>query len=285
MTTEPLVAALLELDAELRGSIPLYIGGGLGLYLKQVYLENHPEIRTLFPLDRMPLARTTQDIDVFLRAEIVTDPERVRPLRDALDHLGYTVVDSAKFMQFVKPWPPGTVKIDLLAGPLGPFSNRVPSDDRRIKPQPSINLHARKVEAAIGIEENPFEISMSGMLPTKSIHETVVLVPQAFTFVLMKLMAFHDRVQDQNKELGRHHALDLYRIIGLLTKDEEQHALSLAAQHATNPVVIDARELAEQYFIANNGIGRLRIREHKLFREEFDLDRFALELRRLLHGT
>jgi hypothetical protein len=70
---DPLLTTLLDLDAALAWEQPLVIGGGYGLYLKQLYLTEHPEIQTLFPLQDLPEARTTKDIDLILRAEVVTD--------------------------------------------------------------------------------------------------------------------------------------------------------------------------------------------------------------------
>lgn len=42
-----------------------------------------------------------------------------------------------------------TNDIDLLAAPLGRFAERVPKDSRRVKPRPSVKLHASKLEEAV----------------------------------------------------------------------------------------------------------------------------------------
>jgi len=44
--------------------------------------------------------RVTNDLDVFLRTKVITDAERLRPLREALDRLGFTVIPSAQNYQF-----------------------------------------------------------------------------------------------------------------------------------------------------------------------------------------
>ena len=59
MPADPLKTALLDLDKQLGGNAGLCAGGGYGLYLKQLYLYEHPELRTLFPLDTLPTARIT----------------------------------------------------------------------------------------------------------------------------------------------------------------------------------------------------------------------------------
>ena len=114
MVRDPLLTTLLDLDAALE-SQELIIGGGYGLYLKQLYLKQNPQIRTLFPPSALPSARTTEDIDLILRAEVVTDSKSMKAIREALDTLGFTVVATAKYTQFVRDMQPGQVKIDLLA--------------------------------------------------------------------------------------------------------------------------------------------------------------------------
>ncbi|MEZ5951963.1 MAG: hypothetical protein R3C12_22805 [Planctomycetaceae bacterium] len=54
--------------------IPLIIGGGFGLYLRQEQLRQSGE-RTL--LQQLPEPRATNDIDLFVRMEILVSAERV----------------------------------------------------------------------------------------------------------------------------------------------------------------------------------------------------------------
>ncbi len=283
MDRNPLKTTLLDLHALLGDRVELLIGGGYGLFLKQLYLQAHPEIRTLFPRTALPSARTTQDIDLILRAEVVTDSESMRPIREALDSLGFEVVESAKYTQFARKTDAGTVKIDFLAAPLGDFAQRVPKDSRRVKPRPSVKLHASKMEEAVAVERHPLEIPIEGVLSSGEPYSAKVFIPQAFSYLLMKLCAFRDRMDDEDKQLGQHHALDIYRIVGLLTRAEDADVRALSAEFATDPTVIAAREIASVHFIDEEGIGRLRIREHQLFLPTFDLERFATELGHLLN--
>lgn len=285
MAQEPLLTTLLDLDSALNSQQKLIIGGGYGLYLKQLYVRDNPQIRTLFAVNDLPSARTTEDIDLILRAEIVTDSESMKLIRGVLDHLGFTVVETAKYTQFVRPMSPGQVKIDLFAAPLGEFASRVPKDARRVKPRPSVDLHASKLEEALAVDRHAIPIPIQGQLSSGETHRTEVLIPQAFTYLLMKLCAYRDRMDDPDKNLGRHHALDVYRIVGLLTQDEDADVRSLSAEFVEHPVVIDAREIAATHFISPDGIGRLRIREHPLNSTALDLDRLAGELAKLLAVT
>ena len=67
MAYDPLLSTLLDLDSALNSPQKLIIGGGYGLYLK-LYLKANSQIRALFPVDKLPIARTTEDIDLFWRA-------------------------------------------------------------------------------------------------------------------------------------------------------------------------------------------------------------------------
>lgn len=282
MAQEPLLTTLLDLDAALTSTPKLIVGGGYGLYLKQLCLRENPQIRSLFPVESLPTARTTEDIDLILQAEIVTDSESMGTIRAALDQLGFTVVETAKYTQFARQMPTGQVKIDLLAPPLGKFASRVRNDSRRVRPRPSVNLHASKLEEALAVDRHAIPMPIRGELSTGAAHSTEVLIPQAFTYLLMKLGAYRDRVEDDDKNYGRHHALDIYRIVGLLTEEEDSHVRQLYAEFAEHPTVVQAREVAIAHFIAPDGLGRLRIREHQLYSaQQVDLDRLAAELKNL----
>ena len=285
MALDPLRTTLLDLDAALNPSQRLIIGGGYGLYLKQLYLQGNPLIRTLFAWDSLPRARTTEDIDLILRAEIVTDSASMKALREVLDQLGFLEVPTAKYTQFVRPMALGQVKIDLLAAPLGEFETRVQKDVRRIKPRPSVGLHASKLENALAVDRHAIPIPFDGQLSSGQWHKTEVLIPQAFSYLLMKLIAYRDRMNDADKNLGQHHALDIYRIVGMLTQSEDADVRRLSAEFAGHHVVIDAREIAAKHFVSSDSIGRLRIREHPLYSSSIDLNRLAVELEQLLANS
>ena len=211
MPTDPLTITVLDLDAALGGNADLLIGGGFGLYLKQLHLEQSDE-RTLLPRSRWPRARTTQDIDLFLRAEIIIDAERMASYRQVIDQLGFVVEQDAKWLKFARQVSGLTVLIDLMVGPLGELETKVERRNVRVKPKGTSGLHARAADDALEVEHDPLRFPVSDDDRTCE-----VLIPQAFSFALMKLGALRDRIDDANKDEGRHHALDLYRIMAMLT--------------------------------------------------------------------
>jgi len=276
MATDPLTSTVLDLDAALGGNADLLVGGGFGLYLKQLHLEESDE-KTLLPRSRWPRARTTQDIDLFLRAEVIIDANRMAGYRQAIDQLGFVVEKDAKWLKFARQVDGLTVLIDLMVGPLGELETKVERRNVRVKPKGSSGLHARAADDALEVEHDPLRVSVSDEDRTCD-----VLVPQAFSFALMKLGALRDRIGDADKDEGRHHALDLYRIMAMLTESEETTAKVLRVRHAGNPVVVEAIRATDELFAGARGLGRIRLREHPLCPKDADPDWLAAELRRLI---
>jgi hypothetical protein len=271
---------LLDLLSQLEGhEIPLILGGGYGLLLKQQHLRTQ-NVPTLFDVEIWPEARSTNDLDVFLRAEVVTDAGRMRMIRQVLGNLKYEVVESANFYQFFKPvLPSGIIKIDILVGPLGQWDARANKDVRRVRPKIGGDLHARRVDEALGIEDGCTAIPVRGNLTSGESCEALVYIPHAFSYLMMKLFAFQDRKDDADKEMGRHHALDIFRILAMLTKDEYASVKTMREQYAENPLVQEAERIIREQFGGEESIGVLRLREHSLFRREMDVERFLRELR------
>ena len=118
---DQLTASLLDLLHALEGQdIPITVGGGFGLYLKRRHLETTRQ-RTLF--DQLPQPRSTNDLDLFLRTEVLVDLERTRQVAAAITQLGFNAVEAAKYLQWqrevIVAGVPQQVKIDVLVGPLG----------------------------------------------------------------------------------------------------------------------------------------------------------------------
>ena len=140
-----LSTALLDLFYELRETdVKPIICGGFGIYLKTEYVRQLG-VRTL--LSEWPAPRSTNDLDLFLRPELLIESTKLRPFADAITRLGYQVVPSAKFYQFWKPCSgeteAGGIKIDILTGPQSCFTGTpVKIDGRRARPKPSVGIHA-----------------------------------------------------------------------------------------------------------------------------------------------
>jgi len=274
MNAAPLITTLIDLDRAIGSpSFKVILGGGFGLYLRQVHLQEQAGLRTLLPGELWPLPRGTEDIDVFLPTEIVASLADMKRLREALDRIGFKPVEEAKFLHFSKPWlPAGRVKIDMLTGPLGPTSKaKVKITRPRVRPRGELELHAYLTEEALDFEESLQEMTITGHGSDNTPGTVTVFIPQAFTFLLMKLHAFADRLNDPKVDLGRHHALDVYRIVAMLTEAEFDQVRQLAKKHSASRPVVRVRQIIREHFSSPSAMGLIRLREHTLFTPRMDV--------------
>lgn len=260
MTMQPLTTALLDLAHELpKFPSPLYIGGGFGLYLKQRHLERQPALQTLIPGEHWAPARTTEDIDLLLPTEIIINPSHMRSIRAALDRLDYR--PEVEHFQFVKQTPLGPVKFDLLTCDVpDEHADKVRLKPPRVQPVEKVQLHAYLTREALALGLAPFEFSLSGRRSTGDAAAITAHIPNPFTYLLMKLHAFRDRASDERKNLASHHALDIYRIISMLTREEFELVGSLRTQSARAGPVREAQAIVRGAFRSADSTGMLRLR-------------------------
>lgn len=276
-----LKSALLDILYETRSNdLKLILGGGYGIYLKREYVAQ-TQVSTL--LSELPETRSTNDLDLFLRPELLITSLRVKPLADALRKLGYMVIQGAEKYQFAKAGPTGgregAMKIDLLTGPRSRFADSTAKvDSRRVQPRPSVDLHAHPVDEAILLENELLAIVVDGRMSNGVGYSASVHLPHPLTFAMMKLFAFRDRVEDSDKGFGIYHALDLYTILALMSEAEWNRAEALRAEHATNPMMEEAGAIVEKYFASPTALGMIRIQESPYYRKELELAGFMSAL-------
>jgi len=279
--------SLLDLLHELRDAgIPLIVGGGFGIVLR---VENArvPGQRTL--LREWPEPRSTNDLDLFLRPELLIHAGRLTALRNAVAALGYTPVPGAENYQFARKGASGSevggVKIDLLTGPASSFAGTsVKADARRARPVPSVGIHAHPVDEAPTLEEGLLPMTLKGTLSSGGPWQCAVLLPNAYTFLMMKLCAFHDRLNDSTKDLGRYHALDLYSIMATTTESEWRQATALRDRMEGHPQAARAGALVAKLFASPEALGALRLRESPYYRPQLQLADFLSALHELFPG-
>jgi hypothetical protein len=283
-----LETALLDLLYEVRDKdIPLIIGGGFGIYLRMQHIRKSGG-RTLF--SSLPEVRSTNDLELFLRVELLLNSEKLKPLADAILHLGYKPVRGAENYQFAKTGPDnsifGSIKIDLLTGPRRFFKDsRLRIDARRVRPNPSVGIHAHPVDEVPTLEEKLLPVILAGTLITGTKWETEVFLPHTYSFLLMKLFAFRDRVNDSEKGLGRHHALDMYTIVGLTAETEWQECIEFSKKMRADTLFVEAGNIITEYFSNKEQLGLLRIQENEYYRPDFQLNDFIAVLAELFSMT
>ncbi len=274
---DPMKTALLdflhELDALPR---PVIVGGGYGLYLKQTDLGFSSATRTLLPVAAWPNPRSTEDFDVFLPTEILT-ATHMQTIRAGLDRLKYTAVEHAKFLRFEKTIGEfGRAKLDFLTGPIIDPDMRKTlklTNLPRVRPKEKVELHAYLTPEALEFDNLPFCVEITGARSTGETARESVYVPQTFTFLLMKLHAFSDR-QARGIDAGRRHALDVYRVAALMTEPEYEQAKLMLSKYRGHPELAKARRIVSEEFKDQNSIGLLRLREHPLFHDRMEIEKF-----------
>lgn len=288
ITIPKLQTAFLDLLHAMKGSdMKLIVGGGFGIYLKVDHVGRQG-VRTL--LREWPEPRSTNDIDLFLRPEFLIDAAKLQPLAAAISRLDYKVVPGREKYQFSKPGEggleAGSIKLDILTGPKERFrGSRAKVDDRRVRPKPSVGVHAHPVEEAVTLEEGLLPVALDGNLSSGEPWQAEVFLPHPYTYLMMKLFAFKDRLEDPDKEYGRYHALDLYSILATTTEKEWRHALEIGARLEEEPYVLEAGRLVLQHFSTREGLGLIRLRESRYYRPSLQLDEFMSAMKELFCGS
>ena len=258
MTFDPMREQLIKLAGKLqKDDIKLIIGGGYGLLLKREHLAE-TETPTRFEL---PEARSTNDIDTFLRTEIITDGAKLDIIKVALKDLGFKPV--APYFQFEVPIddknPDLKVKIDFLAAPPSTDEEKqlVKINNFRIRARDSHKMHGYLTEEAVTLEENliPLTIEEEG-------HSIEIFLPHPFTYLILKLFALRDRLEDEKKDFGAYHSFDIYRIIAMMTEKELEQAFAMRDKFADEPKIREARAIVSELFSSTDSIGVLRLRQH-----------------------
>jgi hypothetical protein len=282
--------ALCDLLKRLEGmGIPLIIGGGFGIYLKTEHVRKLGA-RTLIEPEFWPEARSTNDLDLFLRPELLVDSTKLKPLSDAIYELNYEPVPGAEKYQFIKPAGGETeakLKIDILTGPRDAFaSTGLQVDDRRVRPKPSVDLHAHPVDEAPTLERELLPVTISGVLTSGEQGTGDVFLPHPFTFAMMKLFAFRDRLtREPDQEGAQYHALDIYSILATSTEEEWKQALALHNEFQHHPLVLEAGRIAKEHFARPEQMGSIRLQESRYYRDDLKLRDFSSALLELFPAS
>jgi hypothetical protein len=283
MSDLDLFNTFIDLHENLSGrGISIILGGGLGLYLKQLYLIEKP-VRTLIAADGWPRPRSTSDIDVFFPLEVLISLDEMKAVRSVIDEMRFEPIPGSEYWRF--SLPENEVKIDLLTGPIDDnVKSQLKSDSRRARPEGDLQIHAHPVPEALDLSDRLEAVALVGSTSTKKQYSSMVNIPSPFTYLMMKVTAFGDLLDNENKNLGRHHALDVYRIVAMMTEQQFIETESQFQQHYSSPYVERVRSLVTDCFLTEQSIGVLRMREHAFWGANMRLPDFMGALREIIGG-
>jgi hypothetical protein len=239
-------------------------------------------------ITNIPSARATDDFDVILRLEVLSDSDKRTDFRQVLDTLGYVVVKGAEKYQFIKP---GTamnggrdVKVDLLARAPEANHPNLRADQRRVRPHQSGSpIHAHVTPEAIAVEDELLVLKLEGKRSNGEITQGAVLLPHPYALLMMKLFAFRDEHQGQKgpgrEAYARKHAGDLFTITAMITSSENDALPIFQGRYQQSPIAREAAGIVQRFFDAPASPGVARVREQLGAVEPSDIELFLGVLR------
>lgn len=100
--------------------------------------------------------------------------------------------------------------------------------------------------------------------------------------MMMKITAFGDQVGNERRAFGgRHHALDVYRIVAMLTELQYEQTRRQFSQYGHEQAVQTVVALVQRFFESPDSPGNIRMREHAFYGDNIDMAAFINGLRGL----
>jgi hypothetical protein len=154
--------------------------------------------------------------------------------------------------------------------------NTIKADRRRASPVAATRpkLHAHPTDGALSLTEAPAVLEVPGKLSSGQAFAGKVMIPDPFNYLLMKLTAYRDRRDDPDKDLGRHHALDVFRIVAMLTEPEYDRVHTNLQAFTNDAQVRSCVALVRSDFASDTARGVLAMREHQLWQNNSQLPVF-----------
>lgn len=281
MSDLDLFNTFVDLHDKLSGKgVSIILGGGLGLYLQQLYLMENP-VRTLIDGSGWPRPRSTSDIDVFFPLEVLVSLDEMKAVRAVIDEMHFEPIAGSEYWRF--NLPQNEVKVDLLTGPIDDkVKDRLKTDSRRARPKGELQLHAHPVPEALDLSDRLEQVVLTGTTSVDKQNSPKVSIPSPFTYLMMKVTAFGDLFENEDKDLGRHHALDVYRIVAMMTEEQFVETKAQFKLHSSSPYVERVRRLVTDCFLTEQSIGVLRMREHAFWGDNIRLPKFMDALKEII---
>jgi hypothetical protein len=232
------------------GNQTLLVAGGYGLFLKQRWLQQKPNMPIMVPLNawRDSIPRVTKDLDLVLGLDLIADAAMQKHLLATLTKHQFIVSKKNPRWQFIKTIAEHrSVVVELHAPQPNTLQQNLKADSRRVKRRPSLGdqgIHARINEEAIGCELYPFVVMVDNVALT---------LPNPLTWSVMKLTAAHqrwttaqnDHESAEKRAFSRNQAVkhinDACRIVAMMTREENDTAVIVAQQINNTEVFAIAR--------------------------------------------
>lgn len=260
---ETLTALAKEFGAH---KIPLIVGGGFSLYIKTRFIKKLRSSRYV----SQPFIRSTKDIDIFLSNELIVDSIAIENIKMVLEKLNFKV--KTEYFQYRKEVIVGSVKrdvvLDILSQPV-PANNlhKVKIKKPRIKPIGVKEFHAFYHEEAIVITSHLVNVEEFVHAELQEKFRNIFL-PSSLSFIILKLHAFRDRINDEEKDFGRHHAYDIFSAIIEMDELDWKNAKHQFEESKNTNVISESIKIVSKYFISESQMGIVRLRENQNYKKD-----------------
>lgn len=230
------------------------ICGGLGIYL--CFRESQGQAREMI--------RATNDIDLMLtRSQILDDAKRQAIAEIITGELKYVVREGREHMHFKKG---DSQYLDVLAPRIEGFRTQ----GSRIKLVKS-TLHGHVTDEACFIEEGLRTVSLRELPQDKRGSDLRVQVPSPTNALILKLFAFDDRDERQDRDRSQAHAWDIYIATMLTNRSDYLEAREFLSQHKDSDVILKARSIVDDKFTSVSKSGWQRVLEASSFHPEMNV--------------
>jgi hypothetical protein len=182
--------------------------------------------------------------------------------------LGYK--PKTKYFQFTKDIilsnSTREVVIDILSAPPKDIDSlKTKICKPRIKPIEVDKFHAYLVNEAKGINIGPIPIESVSILSSET-KISNIFIPSGFNYIILKLHAFRDRVEDESVDFGRHHAYDIFAVVTDMDKRDWENAASHFLSEKESDYIKSSISIIQEYFSSSSSLGILRLQENQFFK-------------------
>ncbi len=241
-------------------SSDVLVAGGYGLFLKQRWLSEGSQLRTVVPiqnwLDATP--RVTKDVDLVLGLDLIRNSTHQETIVNALEKNGFEVSErppEQRWKFFKRLEGHQMIIVEMHAQRPDPADADIRATAKRVKHKPSLGdqgVHGRTNPEAVGSELHPFQFPRDGI---------DLNVPNPVTWSVMKLTATRDRwassqdlqLNEEPREFDRaqaaKHAQDVFRVVAMMTMEERDRASEVRASIAKTDAFYIAALSWQQYFV------------------------------------
>lgn len=181
---------------------------------------------------------------------------------------------------------PKEIEVDILTEPPNDEDiKKVKIKKPRIKPVGVKNFHAFIHKEAY-LLSNFLVKASSYVEPHLQTKFKNIYLPSSFSFLVMKLHAFRDRINDTNKEFGKHHAYDIFATIRNMDEADWITAVQQREYFQGKKIFIESNKIVRQFFDSETSKGIIRIKENELFQRRKnlfnkDIENFMKDLKEL----